>query len=103
MMIHAFKRVLRSEIFSVTGLQFMELNTLYQLLAMKQSSPEITAAADCLLMMPDFFHWCLSGVRFAEFTDATTTQFFHPTKRIWSFDLLERFDLPTKILPKVIS
>src|SRR5207248_10519115 len=50
-----------------------------------------------------FFHWCLSGARRAEFTDATTTQFFHPKKRTWSRALLERLDLPANILPKVIS
>ena len=103
MMEQAFMRVSREEIFAATGLQFMELNTLYQLLALKRDSPEVLEAADCLLMMPDFFHWCLSGTRVAEFTEATTTQFFDPTKHTWSHELLKKFELPTKILPKVIS
>jgi rhamnulokinase len=102
-MARAFRRVPREKIFAATGLQFMEINTLYQLLAWQKNNPEILAAADCLLMMPDFFHWCLSGARVAEFTDATTTQFFHPTKPTWSYDLLKRFNLPTKILPEVVS
>jgi len=102
-MARAFRRVSREKIFAATGLQFMEINTLYQLLAWQKNNPEILANADCLLMMPDFFHWCLSGARVAEFTDATTTQFFHPTKRTWSYDLLKRFNLPTKILPEVVS
>ncbi|MEY2430224.1 MAG: rhamnulokinase [Verrucomicrobiota bacterium] len=99
----AFARVPREEIFAATGLQFLGINTLYQLLAMKRSDPELLAAADCFLMMPDFFHWCLSGARVAEFTNATTTQFFHPTKRAWSYDLLKRFGLPTRIMPKVVT
>jgi len=103
MMQRAFQRVPRAEIFAATGLQFMELNTLYQLLAMQENNPEVLAAADCLLMMPDFFHWCLSGARVAEFTDATTTQFFDPVKGAWASELLERFELPTKILPEVIA
>ena len=102
-MAQAFKRVPREDIFAATGLQFMELNTLYQLLALRQTSPEILAAADCLLMMPDFFHWCLSGVRAAEFTDATTTQFFDPARSTWSYNLLNRFALPTGILPAVVD
>jgi len=57
MLKHAFKRVSRKEIFAATGLQFMELNTLYQLLALQKASPALLNAADCLLMMPDFFHW----------------------------------------------
>jgi rhamnulokinase len=102
-MAHALRGVPREEIFADTGLQFMEINTLYQLLAWQKHNPEILAAADCLLMMPDFFHWCLSAAKVAEFTDATTTQFFHPTKRTWSYDLLKSFDLPTNILPGVVS
>src|SRR6266481_3002020 len=88
MMANAFKRVPREDIFAATGLQFMELNTLYQLLALQKSSPEILQVADSLLMMPDFFHWCLTGSRVAEFTDGTTTQFFHPTKKRWCYELL---------------
>src|SRR6266849_1700391 len=102
MMERAFRRVPRAEIFAATGLQFMQFNTLYQLLAVQDNNPEILAAADCLLMMPDFFHWCLSGERSAEFTDATTTQFFHPTERTWASGLLRKFDLPEKILPRVV-
>jgi rhamnulokinase len=99
----AFARVPRAEIFAATGVQFMELNTLYQLLALQKDSPEVLAAADCLLMMPDFFHWCLSGIKAAEFTNATTTQFFHPANRTWSYSLLKKFGLPTGILPKVVE
>jgi rhamnulokinase len=98
----AFARVPRAEIFAATGVQFMEINTLYQMLALRRDHPEILAAADCLLMMPDFFHWCLSGERRAEFTDATTTQFFDPVKGGWANHLLKRFGLPAKILPNVI-
>jgi rhamnulokinase len=103
MMKRALAKVAREKIFAATGLQFMEINTLYQLLAVQKQNPELLEAADCLLMMPDFFHWCLSGKRAAEFTEATTTQFFDPVKRTWSYSLLKRFKLPGGILPKVIK
>jgi rhamnulokinase len=103
LMKRALAKVPREKVFAATGLQFMEINTLYQLLALQKQSPEVLDAADCLLMMPDFFHWCLSGKHAAEFTDATTTQFFDPIKRCWSYDLLKRFKLPGEILPKVIN
>jgi rhamnulokinase len=102
MMRQAFKRVPRTEIFSETGLQFMEFNTLFQLLAVQKYNPELLEVADCLLMMPDFFHWCLSGIRVAEFTDATTTQFLNPLEKDWSRKLLRRFELPTKLLPNIV-
>ena len=102
MLEEAFSRAPQAEIFSETGLEFMEFNTLYQLLALQKNAPEILSAADCLLMMPDYFHWCLSGARSCEFTDATTTQLFHPTNRAWSSKLLEKFNLPAKIFPEVV-
>ncbi len=102
MMEAAFARMPRADIFAATGLQFMELNTLYQLLALQKNSPELLAEADCLLMMPDYLHWCLSGVRVSEFTIATTSQLFHPAKGAWSRELLERFNLPAKIFPQIV-
>ena len=71
---HAFTRVPQQEIFATTGLQFMEINTLYQLLSMQLKDPALLAQADRFLMMPDFFHWLLCGSRVVEFTNATTTQ-----------------------------
>lgn len=100
---HAFTRVPQREIFSQTGLQFMEINTLYQMIAMQLKDPEMLALADRFLMMPDFFHWLLCGSRVVEFTNATTTQFFHPTERNWAFDLLRKFDLPAHIFPQVVQ
>ncbi|MGI6457997.1 MAG: rhamnulokinase [bacterium] len=99
----AFRVVSREEIFDATGLQFIEFNTLFQLLATQRDHPDILSIADCLLMMPDFFHWCLSGVRVSEFTEATTSQCYHPVKKSWSYDLLERFNLPTHIFPQVVE
>ena len=97
-----FKKVSRSEIFAKTGLQFMELNSLYQLLAWRKHSPEILAAADTLLFMPDFIHWALCGAKKAEFTIASTSQFVHPLKRNWSLPLLKKLGLPRHFLPKIV-
>ncbi len=98
----AFQRVPRADIFAETGLQFMEINSLYQLLAVQKHAPELLDAADCLLMVPDYFHWCLSGRRAGEFTDATTTQLFNPAKHAWSSELIGKFGLPSKIFPEII-
>ncbi|MBI3881712.1 MAG: rhamnulokinase [Verrucomicrobia bacterium] len=103
LMARAFERVPRAEIFAATGIQFLEINSLFQLLALQQQSPEILAAADCFLTIPDFLNWCLSGERACEFTNATTTQCFHPTQRTWSTDMLKKFGLPTAMFPKVIA
>jgi rhamnulokinase len=98
----AVNQIGRGEIFSQTGSQFMELNSLYQLLAWKKHSPAILEAADKLLFMPDFFHWCLSGSRAAEYTVASTSQFLHPRKRTWCRSLLRDLGLPTQFLPTLV-
>jgi rhamnulokinase len=100
---HAFTRVSRREIFEQTGVQFMEINTLYQLIAMQMKDPQLLAQAERFLMMPDFLHWLLCGSRVVEFTNATTTQCLHPTERDWAFDLLRKFEIPTKIFPQVVQ
>jgi rhamnulokinase len=99
----AFSRVPKREIFGQTGLQFMEFNTLFQLLAFQKTNPDLLALADRLLMMPDFFHWCLSGSRVVERTNATTTQCFHPTTGQWAFDLIRKFGLPLDMFPEVVE
>ena len=98
-----FKKVPRAEIFAQTGLQFMELNSLYQLLAWQKNSPEILDAADTLLFMPDFLHWAMCGAKRAEFTIASTSQCVHPLQRDWSRPLLQKLGLPTHFLPKIVS
>ncbi|MCA9068608.1 MAG: rhamnulokinase, partial [Planctomycetaceae bacterium] len=98
----ALSRVPQAEIFRQTGLQFMEINTLYQLLAMQEHDPELLGQADLFLMMPDFFHWCLSGSQVVEFTNATTSQCFHATERNWAWDLLRQLQLPPQIFPEVV-
>ena len=76
----AFGVVSREEIFRHTGLQFMQLNTLYQLLAMKLSDSPLLGIAKTFLMMPDLFHWLLTGVMCNEMSEASTSQFYDPVR-----------------------
>jgi rhamnulokinase len=103
MLAAAEKVVPRDEIFAATGLQFMEINTLYQLLALKKRHPTLLAAADRLLMMPDLFHWLLCGERSNERTNASTSQCFDPQRRGWAFPLLERFGLPRHLFGEIVE
>src|SRR5262245_17843516 len=99
----AFGTVPREQIFEATGLQFMEFNTLYQLLAMKLSGSHIWDAAQSFLVMLDLFNWLLTGVKGNEYPNASTTQFLNPRTRTWASDLFGRFGLPQKILGNVIQ
>jgi rhamnulokinase len=101
MMEQVFKRVPRAEIFQATGIQFMQLNTLYQLYAMA-GSPALDAA-ETLLMMPDLLNYWLTGEKLSEFTIATTTQFYDSRQGAWANEILARLGLPSKIMPRVIQ
>lgn len=93
--------VSREEIFDYTGLQFMDINTLYQLVAMQRSGSVLLESADTFLMMPDIFHWLLTGQKVNELTNATTTQFFNPRTGAWALELLQRLGLPTHLFREV--
>ncbi len=110
MLDEAFRRVPRDEIFRQTGIQFMQLNTLFQLLAMAVEKSPLLDIAETLLMMPDLFHYFLTGVKSNEFTEATTSQCYNPTLREtdeipggWAVPLLESLGLPTNMLGDVVA
>jgi len=93
----------REAIFAQTGLQFMELNTLYQLLAMRWAHSPLLEMAESLLLMPDLFHWLLTGEVANEATNVSTTQCYDPTERDWAFELLGRFELPSRIFGPIVQ
>ena len=95
------KTLSRAEIFSRTGIQFMEINTLCQLFAASQA--QTLANARCLLTIPDFFHWKLSGFKGIEFTNATTTQCLDLQQRSWASSMLDSLGIPSSIFADVFE
>ncbi|MCX6014134.1 MAG: rhamnulokinase [Chloroflexales bacterium] len=102
MLEQAFARVSSDDIFATTGIQFMQINTLYQLLSMRLSQDPQLSHADKLLLVPDLLHYWMSGVAVAEYTNASTTQMLDCHTRDWASDMLARLDIPRQMLPKVI-
>lgn len=98
-----FEIVPREEIFAQTGIQFMQINTLFQLFSMVEGRDPQLDAASSLLMMPNLFYYWLSGEKIAEYTHATTTQCFDARERRWATGLLERLSIPTHLLPPVVA
>lgn len=98
----AAKVVARREIYASTGVQFMELNTLYQLLADRDEDPDRLEATASLLFMPNLLNFWLTGERCAEESIASTSQMFDPRARAWARPLIERLGLPVEILPTVV-
>ncbi|MHB0857300.1 MAG: rhamnulokinase [Anaerolineae bacterium] len=99
----ALQIVSRREIFEQSGIQFMVINSLYQLLAMQRGGDPALEQAEALLMIPDLLNYWFTGVKVCEFSDATTTQFYDPRRRDWARPLLEKLGLPTHFLQPVIQ
>jgi sugar (pentulose or hexulose) kinase len=103
MMAEAFRRVPHEEIFAATGIQFMQLNTVFQLLAQTIEDPEVLARARTLLMMPDLLNYWLTGAKVCERTIASTSQILDPYKPAWATGLLDRLGIPTHFLPTIVE
>ena len=88
MMERAFTRMPRRTIYERTGIQFMRINTLYQLLSLAQNRPEMLARAKTLLFMPDLFGYFLTGQKTWEYSMASTSQFIEAKTRNWDSELL---------------
>ena len=98
-----FQRVPREEIYRATGVQFMPINTLYQLFAAHRDTPSVLAAAKRVVTIPDLFHYWLTGNAVCEFTNATTTQLVDPVRRNWATDLMERINLPVDLPAAIVE
>ena len=90
MMELVFGRMSREQIFERTGIQFMQVNTLYQVFSMAHSGDPQLKMADTLLMMPDLFHYWLTGRKSTEFTIASTSQMFDIREKRWALALLDQ-------------
>ncbi len=98
-----FARVPRDVLYRRTGIQFMPINTLFQLYAHERMQPGALAHAHRLLLIPDVLHNWLCGSSASERTNATTTQCWDPVAGAWVTDLLDRLDIPTSMLPPVVE
>jgi len=96
-------RIPARELYDRTGIQLMPLNTVFELGAMAAEVDPALHAAETMLLIPDLLHYWLCGVSTSEFTNATTTQCFDPHAGGWAADLLERLDVPTRLLPDVVQ
>ena len=103
MLEEAFRRVPRQEIYQQTGIQFMRLNSLYQLLALTIRNSPLLNASQTFVMIPDLFNYWLTGVKSCEYTNATTTQCIDASTHQWAWSLLDRLGIPTGIFPEIIQ
>lgn len=96
-----YKIIPEDELYARTGIQKAIYNTIYQLMAVKKRHPEYLEQARTYLMVPDYFHYLLSGVKSNEYTEATTSQMINPITKEWDLELIESLGYPTSIFQPV--
>ena len=79
----------QDDLYARTGIQKQIFNTVYQLMAVKQSHPEYLEQAETILMIPDYFNFLLTGVKMNEYTEATTGQLISPKTNDWDYELID--------------
>ena len=102
MMEIVYERIPRERIFEQTGIQFMQINTLYQLFSMAHGNDPQLKMADTMVMMPDLFNYWLTGRKVTELTIASTSQMCDIRLQQWALDLLTQLDIPTHVLPPIV-
>lgn len=98
-----FRVIPRERVYALTGIQFMQFNTLFQLFAMLQESPKVLAAASDLLFTPDFYNYLFTGKKKTEFTIATTSQMYSHCSHAWDGELLRALGLPAGVMKEIIE
>ncbi len=103
MMEWVFDKMPRREVFERTGIQFMQINGLFQLASLLRDGSPLLDHADTMLPMADLFNYWLTGSKTAEFTVATTLQMVNPATNDWDKDILNAVGIPTGILPQIVQ
>ncbi len=99
----AFKTMPKEKLYGITGIQFMELNTLFQLISLKKYRPWMLERADKMLFMPDLFGYMLTGKMCAEYSIASTSQLIDLDKRTWSKEVLDAFGIKESVFAPLVQ
>ncbi|EOS36347.1 rhamnulokinase [Lachnospiraceae bacterium 29-91] len=96
-----YETISLSALYARTGIQKQIFNTIYQLMAVKQSHPEYLEQAESILMIPDYFDFLLTGVKKMEYTNATSTQLVDPRTNDWDYELIDMLGCNSKMFRPV--
>jgi len=102
MMEEYFKLVPREKVYDLTGIQFMQFNSLFQLFAMKRNNSSLLESASDLLFLPDLLNYLFTGVKKAEFTIASTSQMLNPKTMNWASELFDAFGAPVSLMQEIV-
>ena len=96
-----YKVISLKDLYGRTGIQKQIFNTIYQLMAVREENPEYLEKGESFLMIPDYFHYLLTGVKKQEYTNATTTQLVNAETGTWDYELIQKLDLPERMFKEL--
>ncbi len=96
-----YRIIKEDDLYARTGIQKAIFNTIYQLMAIKKQHPGQLEKAAAMLMIPDYFHYKLSGNKVQEYSEATTGQLINPETKDWDYELIEMLGFPKNIFQKM--
>ena len=102
MLEEAFQRVSQEEIFDITGIVTLRLNTLYQLLSLVLRNSPLLKKAHTYLMISDLINYFLTGQAVCNYTTASTSQLLDARKREWALSLIRAMGIPDRIFPEIV-
>lgn len=98
---YVYQIIPEKELYGRTGIQKQKFNTVYQLMSLRQRHPEQLEHAKRMLLIPDYFHFLLTGKAAAEYTNATTTQLVDPVTKTWDLELIRKLEFPEGIFQEI--
>lgn len=99
---HSEAYLSNDRLYAISGIQFMEFNTVFQLLSVKEHNPALLERADALLFMPDLLSYFLTGKKVSEYSIATTSGMVDIAAHDWSGEILSAFGYPEKLFQKIV-
>ena len=98
-----FKILPKEETYLLSGIQFMQFNTLFQLYASKKENHSRLNIAESLLFTPDTLNYLFTGVKKNEYTIASTSQMLKPGKAEWEERLLDAAGVDTSLVEELVQ
>ena len=101
--VEAYKRIPKEKLYSITGLQYLQFNTIFQLLALSSQRPHVLENAETLMMIPDLLNYFLTGIKKTEYTIASTTALLDAKTRTWAKELFAPMGIPEKLFTEIVA
>ncbi len=97
------KKIGLSYIYSRTGIEFMNFNTIFQLMSDEYIRNDILKHTESLLFMPNLFNYYLTNKKCNEYTIASTSQLINANTRDWDYEIINKLGINEKILCDLVK